>query len=161
MPYIIDGHNLIPKIPGLSLEAIDDEQKLIELLQDFCRRRRKRVEVYFDNAPPGGMRVRKLGVVTARFVRSGQTADDAIKARLKRMGRSARNWTVVSSDRMVQASARAARARVEPSELFSRRLLETLDERPQDREISKGDEPLSPEDIQTWLDIFGDQDEGQ
>jgi predicted RNA-binding protein with PIN domain len=161
MPYIIDGHNLIPKIPGLSLEAIDDEQKLIEMLQDFCRRRRKRVEVYFDNAPPGGMRVRKLGVVTARFVRSGQTADDAIKARLKRMGRSARNWTVVSSDRMVQASARAARARVEPSELFSRRLLETLDERPQDREISKGDEPLSPEDIQTWLDIFGDQDEGQ
>ncbi|MBP1702274.1 MAG: hypothetical protein H6Q38_1381, partial [Chloroflexi bacterium] len=41
MPYIVDGHNLIPKIPGLSLRAIDDEMQLIELLQEFCRVQRK------------------------------------------------------------------------------------------------------------------------
>ena len=72
MPYIIDGHNLIPKIPGLSLQEMDDEQHLLEMLQEFCRRQRKQVEVFFDNAPPGGVRARNLGLVTARFVRQGR-----------------------------------------------------------------------------------------
>ena len=56
MPYIIDGHNLIPRIPDLSLQDIDDEMQLVEMLQDFCRISRKKVEVYFDNAPPGQLR---------------------------------------------------------------------------------------------------------
>jgi uncharacterized protein len=106
MPYIIDGHNLIPKLPGLELSDIDDESRLIELLQEFCRRQRKRVEVYFDNAPPVERRAQSFGAVTARFVRQGTTADAAIRARLARLGRSARNWTVVSSDQEVQAAAR-------------------------------------------------------
>ena len=67
MPYLIDGHNLIPKVPGLSLKAIDDEMQLVEKLQEFCRRRGKQVEVFFDKAPPGGRRVRVFGPVTARF----------------------------------------------------------------------------------------------
>ncbi len=106
MPYLIDGHNLIPKIPGLSLQAEDDEQQLITLLLEFCRLQRKQVEVYFDNAPPGGVRARNFGNVIARFVRQGSTADQAIRQRLERLGRAARNWTVVSSDLAVQTEAR-------------------------------------------------------
>src|SRR5512137_1181649 len=98
MPYLVDGHNLIPKIPGLNLQALDDEEQLIQLLQEYCRRERKQVEVFFDNAPPGGVRARTFGLVTARFVRQGSTADQAIRERLVRLGRLARNWTVVSSD---------------------------------------------------------------
>jgi uncharacterized protein len=116
MPYLIDGHNLIPKVAGLSLKAMDDEIQLIELLQEFCRIRGKQVEVYFDNSPPGQPQSRLFGPVTARFIREGRTADDAIAARLKRLGRSARNWTVVSSDRAVQAGAREAQAQVLSSE---------------------------------------------
>ena len=41
MGYLIDGHNLIPKIPGMSLRMEDDEQELIQLLQDFSRYKRK------------------------------------------------------------------------------------------------------------------------
>ena len=37
MPYLIDGHNLIPKVRGLSLQSMDDEMELVELLQEFCR----------------------------------------------------------------------------------------------------------------------------
>jgi hypothetical protein len=44
MPYLIDGHNLIPKIPGMNLGDVDDETQLIEMLQEFCRRRRKQVK---------------------------------------------------------------------------------------------------------------------
>ena len=119
MPYIIDGHNLIPKLPGMHLDMVDDEMQLVELLQDFCRQRRKQVDVYFDNAPAGGLKVQKYGAVTAHFTRSGIPADEAIRARLGRLGRESRNWTVVSSDRAVQAYARSAKAQIISSEIFA------------------------------------------
>lgn len=153
MAYIIDGHNLIPKVPGLSLEAADDEEQLILLLQEFCRRTQKKVEVYFDNAPPGQSRARNYGIVTARFVRAGSTADEAIRSRLVRMGRSARNWTVVSSDHEVQTSAQSARARSITSEEFAAQLVQSLSnstsDSPNDREY-----PLSPEEVEDWIELF-------
>ena len=85
MPFLIDGHNLIPKIPGLSLQDMDDEQQLITLLLEFCRLQRKQIEVFFDNAPPGGVRARNFGNVIARFVKQGSSADQAIHQRLERL----------------------------------------------------------------------------
>jgi predicted RNA-binding protein with PIN domain len=154
MPYIIDGHNLIPKIPGVSLKAVDDEMQLIELLQDFCRASRKKVEVYFDRAPVGQMRVRKFGMVTARFVREGTTADLAIQQALKRLGREAHNWTVVSSDLAVQTYARAARAHYLSSEAFAAMLLDTLQGASQEGE-EKREMPIDAQELEDWLRIFG------
>lgn len=154
MPYIIDGHNLIAKIPGLSLRDIDDEDQLLEMLQDFCRRQRKKAEVYFDNAPPGELRVRKYGSVTAHYIRSGGTADDAIHARLGRLGRAARNWRVVSSDQTVQASAKAAKAQVLSSETFARDLIEIEEDSPDGGDIK--DTGLSSHEVDDWLLIFGE-----
>jgi predicted RNA-binding protein with PIN domain len=153
MPYLIDGHNLIPKISGLKLTNIDDEMQLIELLQEFCRLSRKQVEVFFDNAPPGQSRVRTYGTVVARFVRSGGTADQAIQGKLKRLGRAARNWSVVSSDREVQEMAHAAHARVIPAEEFATQLLELLAGSEQDTE--RDEKTIAPEEIDEWLDLFG------
>ncbi|HSQ39873.1 MAG TPA: hypothetical protein VLM78_06910, partial [Anaerolineales bacterium] len=81
MPYLIDGHNLIPKL-GLRLDSMDDEMELTAILQEFCRLERKQVEVYFDGAPTPHAGTRKLGTVTAHFVPLGTTADDAIRRRL-------------------------------------------------------------------------------
>jgi len=153
MAYIIDGHNLIPKIPGLSLDAADDEEQLILLLQEFCRRTQKKVEVYFDNAPPGQSRARNYGIVTARFIREGSTADDAIRSRLARMGRSARNWTVVSSDHEVQASALSARARSITSEEFAAQLLQSLSNLTSDSNKDR-ENPLSPDEVEDWIELF-------
>ena len=86
MPYLVDGHNLIPHLPGLSLKAIDDELELIEWLRAFCQQKRKDVEVFFDQAPPGYAASRRYGRVTAHFVRQGTTVDAAIHARLVRLG---------------------------------------------------------------------------
>ena len=111
------------------------------------------MEVYFDNSPPGQPPSRIFGQVTARFVRAGRTADDAIAARLKRSGRSARNWTVVSSDRAVQAAAREAQAQVLSSETFAQQLKEALEE--SDLGLSERTQPsLSPEEVYDWLDLF-------
>src|SRR5512143_3697059 len=98
MPYLVDGHNLIPKI-GLRLDAPDDELQLLRLLQEFSRISRHHVEVYFDGAPPGKGREKGFGLVTAHFVPSSSSADLAIGARLRKLGRTAPNWIVVTSDR--------------------------------------------------------------
>ncbi len=154
MPYLIDGHNLIPKVPGLSLKAVDDEQELIEKLQEFCQRRGRQAEVFFDNAPPGMDGKRRHGPVTAHFVRRGRSADDAIRQRLRRLGRSAANWTVVSSDAYVQAAARAAGAQALSSEAFAG-LLERPEGPAQADRGKAGEAPLSPEELQEWLRLFG------
>ena len=157
MPYLIDGHNLIPKIPGLNLQALDDEEQLIKLLQEYCRRQRKQVEVFFDNAPPGGVRARNFGLVTARFVRQGSTADQAIHDRLTRLGRLARNWTVVSSDLAVQGWARAAQARPMSSEAFAKLIIKSLDEQAVDQG-ENSEAGVSTDELDDWLKLFGDQD---
>lgn len=153
MPYLIDGHNLIPKISGLSLEAVDDEMQLVERLQEFCRLRGKQAEVYFDKAPPGQPKKRRFGAVTAHFVRVGQTADDAIRARLIGLGREARNWTVVSSDRMIQAAAREAQAETLSAEIFAAQIEQALKGTAavQDR---RSDVKLSAEEVDDWLELF-------
>ena len=149
MPYLIDGHNLIPRL-GLRLDSVDDEMELIAILQEFCRMERKQVEVYFDGAPTPQAGTRKLGVVTAHFVRLGATADHAIRIRLKKLGRAAKNWTVVSSDRQVQAEARAVHAQVISSEAFAQRLLQARDSAPK----SAQDRRLSSKEVEEWLNIF-------
>jgi predicted RNA-binding protein with PIN domain len=155
MPIIVDGHNLIAKIPGLALNMIDDEIRLIQVLQDYCRKRRKHIDIYFDMAPPGQARSEKLGSVTAHFVREGMTADEAIQRRLAQLRRGARNWTVVSSDRQVQAAARAAHAQVIPSEDFAARVFQAS--RGQTTESGRDEVEMSDAELDEWLDIFGDE----
>lgn len=149
MPYLIDGHNLIPKL-GLRLDSMDDEMELAAILQEFCRLERRQAEVYFDGAPAPQAGTRKLGTVTAHFVPLGTTADDAIRRRLRRMGKSAKNWSVVSSDRQVQADARAAGADVIPSEAFARQLKKARETAPKTAEERK----LSKQEVEDWLMLF-------
>jgi len=153
MPYLIDGHNLIPKM-GLRLDSFDDELALVKRLQEFCRLSRKTVEIYFDGAPPGQDGTHKYGTVKAHFVRLGTTADTAIKLRLKKMGASAKNWVVVSSDRQVQAEGRSARAQVVSSEDFARLVSDTLQAGPPASDHQTG---MSDSELDEWLKLFGEQ----
>jgi predicted RNA-binding protein with PIN domain len=152
MPYLIDGHNLIPKM-GLRLNDPDDEQALIARLQAFCRQTRKSVEVYFDGAPPGQAGVRKFGAVTAHFVRQGSSADAAIRQRLHRMGKSAKNWVLVTSDRQVQAEGRAVQSQVISSEAFTRLVDDTQRTAPPGPQPPAG---MSDAELADWLRLFGE-----
>jgi predicted RNA-binding protein with PIN domain len=120
--YLIDGHNLIPKMPGLSLSDPNDEIRLVEMLQVFSRLRRKKIEVFFDGAPVGQAGARNLGSIRAHFVRLGQTADEAIRMRLDQLGPLARETLVITSDHRVQSEAKAHHAKFLDSELFAKEL---------------------------------------
>jgi len=150
MPYLIDGHNLIPKL-GLRLDSVDDEIELVAILQEFCRLERRQAEVFFDGAPTPQNRTRKLGAVTAHFVPLTMTADDAIRNRLKRMGKAAKNWTVVSSDRQVQADARAAQAEVISSDTFAKTIKGVMNS----AQFSKVERVVSKNEVEEWLKLFG------
>lgn len=154
MPYLVDGHNLIPK-SGIRLEAVDDELELIAALQDFARRERVDIEVYFDGAPPGVAGSRRSGRISAHFVRLGSSADAAIKARLEQLGASARNWIVVSSDHQVQDAARRAHARSLRSEEFARQVREAAADAADDAaEDVRTERRLSRQEVEEWLKIF-------
>jgi hypothetical protein len=153
MPYLIDGHNLIPKISGLSLQALDDELQLVELLQEFCRLKAKQAEVFFDKARPGQKQVLKVGRVKAHFV-----ARAALP--MTPFGSGWRSWVQRSqldrrsSDRMVQAAGRAARAQVVSAEDFAKQIEVALQgERSNSRNTGQ-DASLSPDEVESWLKLF-------
>ncbi len=159
MPFLIDGHNLIPKM-GLDIKSFDDEDELISRLNEYSRLSRKgSIEIYFDNAPPAIPESRKVGLVTAHFVRRPLIADEAIRLRLKKLGRSARNWSVVSSDRRVQADARAARAAVIPSDEFAATVIDTLRAGPPasaNTLTSTRPGGMSERELNEWLTLFNE-----
>lgn len=166
--YLVDGHNLIPKVPGLDLSEENDEIRLVEMLQVFSRLRRKKIEVFFDGAPAGKAGARTIGAVKAHFVRAGQTADEAIRMRLDQLGSQAREALVITSDHRVQSEARAHHAKFLDSELFARELLASPHSPLQPKEPPAAKKPAAPQPVQStkeepalttddlveWLEIF-------
>lgn len=154
MPYLIDGHNLIPKV-GLHLNSPDDEMELVAILKEFARLKRQQVEVYFDGAPIGQAGTRKLGTVRAHFVPLGQTADSAIRSRLKKMEKDAKNWIIVSSDHEVQNAARVVRAQVVTSDEFVKMLRAATNSAPKANTENK---KLSAQEVDEWLKLFREKE---
>ncbi|MEI6289636.1 MAG: NYN domain-containing protein [Chloroflexota bacterium] len=152
MPYIIDGHNLIPQL-GLDLSSIDDEESLIGVILEYSRQARLgQVEIYFDNGQPGQAERQKRGTLTIVFTRRPMIADQAISNRLFMLKKDAKNWTVVSSDRKVQAEAKSAGARVISSDQFSGMVMNQLAKSKPGKTHEHG--KLSEAEVEKWLHIF-------
>jgi len=152
MPYLIDGHNLIPKL-GLDLSSFDDEMALIDRLNEYCRVSRcGQMEIYFDNAQPGGEERKKFGMVQAYFIRRPMIADEAIRQRLAKLKNAAKNWQVVSSDHHVRAEAKAAGARVVTSDEFARMVFQALRNGPAVGPATE--RMISEREVAEWLDLF-------
>jgi predicted RNA-binding protein with PIN domain len=148
MPLLIDGHNLIGRLPDLDLDDPDDEAKLTARLRAYCARTGKRVTVVFDRGLPGG-RSHELsgGDVEVVFAATGRTADSILRARIRRT-RNPRGLIVVTSDREVIATARARGAQVVRSEEFVTRLSASQSV------PDEWDVQLSAEEIEEWLQVF-------
>jgi predicted RNA-binding protein with PIN domain len=150
MPYLVDGHNLIPHIPGLSLQDPDDEARLLAWLQSFGAKTRRRITVYFDRRAPGTAGELRHGPVTAHFVSSPGTADDAIRKHLLRLNRQAHNWTVVSSDGEVRRSAERSGAHWLSAQAFAERLAAITTDAQQEPPAR----PLTPDEVAEWEAAF-------
>jgi predicted RNA-binding protein with PIN domain len=151
LPYIIDGHNLIGAMKQIRLDDPDDEMLLVDALRRFCARTRRRATVYFDRGAPAAQPPQTAGRLSVHFVRPPRSADQAIMQHLERLKGAARNWTVVSSDQEVQASARRAGARVLSSRDFVRSMSKM--ELPTSQ-AEKPDSLLTDDDVRAWQEVF-------
>jgi predicted RNA-binding protein with PIN domain len=156
MPYLFDGHNIIGKIPEIHLDDPEDERQLVHLLSKFLSRVAKTGTVYFDRRSPGGKRKYRLGRLQVEFMTSPNTADQAIQTKLRRLRGEARNYTVVTSDREIETTAKAMGAKVIQSQVF----VQQLEDQPStiDRE-EKPEYSLSIEDVELWEKIFRNSNE--
>jgi predicted RNA-binding protein with PIN domain len=152
MPFLIDGHNLIGRMPDLHLDDPEDEAKLTARLRAYCVRSGKRAIVVFDHGLPGG-RSRELsrGGVEVVFAPTGRAADGILRERIRR-ARDPRGLTVVTSDRQVIAAAQARGVRVMRAEEFAARLSAA---HVAPAEVDQ-DVHLSAEEVDEWLRVFED-----
>jgi predicted RNA-binding protein with PIN domain len=152
MQYLIDGHNLIPYVPGISLEEMDDEESLVRILQIHARVSRSKLEVFFDKAPAGRAGIRKVGMITVHSISTTSIADTAIIARVRSMKKGASSWTVVSSDNRLKTECRRLGAKVVESAEFSKMVQKSLNT---EQQKEKEQPVVDPGDIEEWLDVFG------
>ncbi len=154
MAILIDGHNLIGKIPGLRLDDPNDEAKLLIRLRAYQARTGKRLVVYFD---PGiayqSPARRSKGGISVRLAGAGQCADDLIIRDVRRH-HNPRELTVVSSDLAIQRAARQHKAQVIDSAAF----VVELNRLPEKDHVFDRP-PLPEEEVEEWLAIFGQTDE--
>ena len=153
MTYMIDGHNLIGKLPDMSLDDPNDEALLVQKLAGFCARTGKTCLVVFDHGLPGGSSRMSTRSVQVVFASGRSTADRVMIERINKIP-DVKGWIVVSSDRDVLGVARANRMGSLHSEEFARLL-----EAPPPKVVDAGeatDVKLSEAEVDEWLDVFGD-----
>ena len=159
MHYLIDGHNLIAKMPDIALDDPNDEALLVLRLRSWAAGSRKRqITVIFDRGLPGGRsKFLSGGQVEVIFAPEGQTADALLISRIRRAANPA-EYTLISSDRQVLDVARDRRMRHIPAKVFAERLGEAGRKKaatPKAPARDKAHEPeMSQEEVAEWLSIF-------
>ncbi len=153
MPVLIDGHNLIGRLPGVRLDDPDDEAKLVSRLQAYAARTGKRVTVVFDRGMPGGHSALSSSRVEVVFAPTGQNADGILRERIAR-SRNPRGLIVVTSDHEVIKAAEKHGARVVRSGDFVARLQNT---RIRKRGVKQRG-GLSEEEVEAWMELFDMED---
>ncbi len=156
MPLLIDGHNLIGKLPDLHLSDPNDEDKLIARLKQYVARTGKRVTVVFD--PPKQSEwfawsddrydYRNLKVI---FVTMGRTADHVIRE-LIASERDRSGLIVVTSDAAVANFARQCGVpapNVRKSEDFAKEMQVAMSApAPAEKPV------VSRAEVDEWLKVF-------
>ena len=158
MPYLIDGHNLIAQMPGMTLADPDDEVQLVLRLRQFAARKKQKIIVVFDHGIPGGWsRDLSTGPVKVVFAGSHSNADRVILERL-REAKTPTDIKLVSSDGEIRRMAQAHRVEVIPSPEF---VLMLFKPPPEAREVKpqsdkREDVWLSKDQVKEWMRLFKD-----
>lgn len=157
MTIIIDGHNLIGKLPNISLSDPDDEAKLVRVLENYhAMHLHEAILVVFDPGHTGGWTELQHGAgVQVRFAPRGSTAD-AVIVKLVRQEKKPRRITVVSSDNAIRKAAREHGAKTIASEAFVVKLREQT--HPRKRRPAalppEAREKPSDADVEYWSKFF-------
>ncbi len=160
MHYLIDGHNLIARMPDISLADPDDEVQLILRLRSWAARSRKRqVTLFFDGGIPGGKDVRlSTPQVRVIFASVGQTADALLIKGINKV-KNPPEFLLVTSDQQIIAAANGRKMPHLTSDKFAAQLATQWQETPPGPTITDDDPVISEAEVADWLATFGPVDE--
>ncbi len=158
MHLLIDGHNLIGQIPGISLSDPDDEAKLVQLLRSYAvRKRARQVIVVFDHGVYGHPHSLNGYGVVCHFALSPQDADSQLIRRMKALNRP-REWALVTSDRAVARAAQDCGVRVIDARAFATELTgPPKHAKPAPAPDQKREIRMSDAEIAEWMRLFGEE----
>ncbi|MCP4902403.1 MAG: NYN domain-containing protein [bacterium] len=142
MPIIIDGNNLLHSLPRSARSRHDVRRLTLELV----RTEGMRVTVVFDGPPPSGSPDQEhLGRATIVYGGS-RSADDLIVKRLPR-DNNAKNWTVVTDDRVLASRVRQTGAHLKSLREWRTKLASV-------KSAEKRDVSMSQNEIAEWEEYF-------
>jgi predicted RNA-binding protein with PIN domain len=163
---IVDGYNLIHKMPALAALVGSDleqaRQHLVAQLAGYRSTHNVRVTVVFDGRGLSQPRGRGPAGVEVVFSRAPQTADDVIK-RMLTAERSPRACTVVTSDNSIALHVRDYGARVISSADFAGQMAGMGAGRRSDAKPARAEKPeMTRAAVAEWEEYFrrgrGDRD---
>jgi len=152
MQYLIDGHNLIGKLPDINLDDPNDEAKLVQKLIGFSARTKNRCTVVFDHGIPGGVSRMSNRNVKVIFSSTNSNADKVMIDRIYKQ-KNPKDWFVVSGDNEVLSVARRRRIQVLTSSQFVDLLQRPapLDKPDVDEAV---DVHLTEDEVDEWMTLF-------
>jgi hypothetical protein len=144
MPLILDGNNLLHRLP----QSSRSRGEVRRLVLDACRGDRTRITVVFDGPPPAGSPTREsLGAVTVLY--SGSASADDLIIRQIPGGPLAREWVVITDDRELRERAKRRGAEV-------RTLREWQARRESPARRTPSESKLSSHEVADWEAYFSD-----
>jgi len=112
--FIIDGNNLIGKIPSIkSRDKNTEREKLAFVLERYFSNKKVKVSLYFDGHKNLPIKVSGIKIIYSENL----TADDLIKNEIERVS-NRKNIILVSSDNNLKEFARVCSSEVKSSEDF-------------------------------------------
>jgi hypothetical protein len=167
MPYLIDGYNVIYADDELAQFMKDGllekaREKLMRRLVQFKAVTGRKVSVVFDGSSPfGGPSSEARMGIRMIYSRKPEKADDIIKEEIFRESNPAQ-LIVVSSDREIQNEALGFRAQTLDADSFLDLMERTLGSQAEQKPSEPGQkygQPIPQNEIDQWLEIFGDLNE--
>jgi uncharacterized protein len=166
MIYLIDGHNLIGKMPDISLSDPDDEEQLAQRLRQWTAENKSRqVIVIFDRGIISGLAKRLSNQQVKVFFAPTRTTADALLIKRVNEVRNPQQYRLITSDRKIIDAAKVRGMRFWRSERFAE-MLGTAElaqdvpppqsaPQPAAKPTQKEEPQLSQNDVAEWLELFG------
>jgi len=155
MPYLVDGNNLLGVMTGRRPDGDGGRKALIQLLNDYARKKGSKIAIVFDGPPVAGYnKTMHYGPVTATFAGPESDADSVIKRRVKQ-SRHPKELIVISSDSAVYQFARTHGAQARKSQTLYQDMI-SLQAGNDQQQVERN---LSGSEIDEWLDYFGLEEE--
>jgi len=138
--YIIDGNNLIGKIPELNKlqkkEKQQSREKIALLLQRYFHNPNVKISLHFDGFPKDEIRITGGTIYYSKNL----TADELIKKEIEQ-SKNPRNLVIVSSDLSIASFAQKCSCTVLSAEKFAKQIITVPPEEEEKKRLKELDNP--------------------